>query len=90
VIVFKGDVRDQSGNSEFLEQMSLPQVADIVINPAGFAPIGHRPDVDGEDDDETEPAENFQKLHHSIRRGPVDAPMMAIFAVFAGGTRCAV
>jgi hypothetical protein len=82
MIVIAGDVRVQSDKSEFLEQMSLPQIADIVVNSAGFAPSRHRPNVAGEDDDESEPAKKFQQFHHESRRtraGPHDCGNVCSF-----------
>ena len=48
VIVIARDVGVEAVEAETLEQMRLPQIADVVIDSARFAPARNRPDVAGQ------------------------------------------
>ena len=41
MIVVEGDVGVDATEAKSVEQMRLPQIADIVIDPAGFDPAGY-------------------------------------------------
>ena len=66
MIVVEGDVGVDAAETEPLEQMRLPQIADIVIDPAGFAPAR---DID-------------QILLPAPARKPIRAEDPRIFAIF--------
>lgn len=67
MIVIPGDIRVQAAKPEFLEQMSLPQIADIVVNAAAFAPVRYRPHIAGEDGEQCETTENLEIFHRFDR-----------------------
>ena len=69
------------GANSQVEQMRLPEIADIVIDPAGLAPARHRPDIAGCDQKAEQAVEDlggpqlagddrkrrFEKIHpHSL------------------------
>ena len=62
MIIVEGDVGVDAANAKSVEQMRLPQVADIVIDAAGFDPAGYRPDIADEDDEESDGAKIFRNF----------------------------
>jgi hypothetical protein len=55
--------------------MSLPQIADIVVNAAAFAPVRRRPHIAGENGEEQESANSlqiFHRLHRTARKQTIE------------------
>jgi hypothetical protein len=60
MVVIPADIRIQAADPEFLEQVSLSQVTDVVVNAASLRPARHRPNVAGEDEDAQQAAGKLQ------------------------------
>ncbi len=66
MIIVARDVGVEPAGSEFLEQMRLPEIADVVIHPAALVPARYRPDVARQHQQKAEAAnkpEGFQLTH---------------------------
>jgi hypothetical protein len=63
MIVVPRDIRVQTVKPKSLEEMGLPQIADVVVNTAAFAPMGHRPNIAGKNGKEDETAKSLQIFH---------------------------
>ena len=63
VVIVAFDVGIESIEAELLEQMRLPQIADVVIDPAALAPARDGPDVAGQHQQKAEAANGFEKFH---------------------------
>src|SRR3984893_3149435 len=66
MIVMPGNIGFQTANPESLEKMGLAQIANVVVNAAGFAPARHRPNIAGQDQKTHEAANNLQILHRFV------------------------
>src|ERR1700742_4926716 len=66
MVVIPGNLRVQAAKPHPLEQMTLPQITDVVINAATFIPARHRPDVAGQHHKAYEAAGNLQITHRVI------------------------
>jgi len=64
VVVIPGDVGVEAAKPEPLEQMRLPEIADVVIDCAGLGPGGDRPDIAGQHHQKAEAAVDRQEFHH--------------------------
>src|SRR5947208_2485195 len=63
VIVIIGDVGIDSAEAEPVEQMRLPEIADVVINAAAFAPARHRRDIARQHREQAQAAEKPEEFH---------------------------
>jgi len=63
MIVVAGNVGIEAGQSEPLEQVGLPQVADVVEDAARLVPARHRPQIAGENQQAKQAADGFQGIH---------------------------
>ncbi len=68
MIVIAGHIRVQAIKVVFLEQMGLPQIADVVVNAPALAPARYRPNIAGENGEQSETAEYLPVFHHHSRR----------------------
>src|ERR1700749_2608276 len=66
MVVIPGKIRVQAAKPESLEQMSLPQITDVVVDAATFIPARHRPDVARQHQKAYEAAGNLQIMHRVI------------------------
>ena len=62
------DVREikeaiEAVEGEPLKQMRLPEIADVIEHAAGFAPMQHRPDIAGEQQQAQQGADGLQLFH---------------------------
>jgi hypothetical protein len=69
-VVIAGDIRVETAEAEALEQMRLPQIADVVIDAAGLGPARHRPDLAREQQQAEQAANDLQRFH-VVRRKDV-------------------
>ena len=63
VVVVENDVGIDAAKAVFLEQMRLPQIADVIIDAAAFAPARHRPDIARQHREQAEAAEEPENFH---------------------------
>src|ERR1700733_5469962 len=66
MVVIPGKIRVQALKPKPLEQMSLPQIADVVVNAAAVIPARHRPYIAGQHRKTYEAAGNFQMMHRVV------------------------
>jgi hypothetical protein len=63
MIVIEGYVGVDPAKAKSLEQMRLPEVADIIIDAAGLNPARYRPDIADQYDEEADCTEDLQEFH---------------------------
>jgi len=66
MVVFECNIRIQTTQARLLKKMSLPQIAEVVINSPDFIPTGNRPKVADEHHKESEAAKNLQIGHRFV------------------------
>jgi hypothetical protein len=70
LLVVLGYICVQAAKPEFLKKVGLPQIAEVIVDPAGFGPTRNRRDVEGKNDEKDEAAEYLQISLHTA------APML--------------
>jgi hypothetical protein len=73
-----------SAGPESLEQMGLPEVADIIVDAGSFGPGAHRPEIAEDDSEENDrPKQPYgARIAHSFHRHRA----LLAFTMFAAGT----